>query len=414
MGSSVGSAADARAEVLRRLRARRAELVRAIFTRVRGGALGPAGAQDAEYAAGLRTAVAAAVDYGLEGIERGAEWPGPIPVATLEQARRAARVGVSLDTVLRRYVAGHTLLEEFVLEEADRPEIAGGRDALRGALRAQALALDRLIEAITGAYGDELRRAGRSPEQRHAERVRRLLDGGLAERSGLDYELGVWHLGAIAVGVGAGEAVRRLAQGVDRRLLSVPQDERSVWVWLGGRERFAMGDVERIASVVAPEGTVLAFGEPARGFEGWRLTHRQAQAALVIALRRPRTFTRYADVALLATALKDELVTDALIEIYLSPLDEQRDGGVVLRRTLRAYFAAGRNASSAAAKLNVTRHTVENRLRTVEQSLGRSPNAYLAELEIALGLEELTGAGGGEDRSLPGDRLTGALTGTRT
>jgi hypothetical protein len=176
MRSDVGPVGDARGLVVGRLRARRVELVEAIFARVRAGAL--AGSDDdAEYVAGLRAAVMAAVEYVLEGIERGEEWCGPVPVVALEQARRAARSGVSLDTVLRRYLVGHTLLEGFVMEEADRVDIADSSGALRGALRAQAAVLDRLLETVTGEYGVELARVGRSPEQRRAERVRGLLEG---------------------------------------------------------------------------------------------------------------------------------------------------------------------------------------------------------------------------------------------
>ena len=36
--------------------------------------------------------------------------------------RRAARVGVSLNTVLRRYVVGSGLLEAFVMDEVERGE----------------------------------------------------------------------------------------------------------------------------------------------------------------------------------------------------------------------------------------------------------------------------------------------------
>ena len=80
--------------VLERLRARRVEIERAIFARVQEIAPGAAerqtfatgvageqaavaepGACDAEYLAGLRAAVAAAVDFVLSGIERGQELP---------------------------------------------------------------------------------------------------------------------------------------------------------------------------------------------------------------------------------------------------------------------------------------------------------------------------------------------------
>ena len=387
--------------VVARLRARRGEVVQEIFARVRGDAFDHAGDEDAEYVAGLRAAVAAAVDYGLEGIERGEEWAGPIPLVASEQARRAARVGVSLDTVLRRYVVGHTLLGEFVMEEADRGERGGRaldrRGALPGVLRAQAAVLDRLLAAITSEYGDELKRAGRSPEQRRSERVRRLLERGAREGSELDYELDYdlagWHLGVIAVGAGAPRAVRELAAGVDRRLLSVGQGHESVWAWLGGRERLAFAEVERIVSgTMAGEGVVLAVGEPAKGIEGWRLTHQQAQAALVVALRRPRRFTRYADVALLASALKDEALAKALLDVYIAPLEDSRGSGPVLCQTLRAYLAAERSVSSAAAALGVVRKTVESRMRTIEERLGRTLHPCPAELEVALLLDELAPA----------------------
>jgi DNA-binding Lrp family transcriptional regulator len=382
-----------RAGVVERLRARREEIEEVIFARVSGGAFAGSGDEDAEYVAGLRAAVMAALKYGLEGIERGEEWVGQVPPVVSEQARRAARSGVGLDTVLRRYVVGHTLLGEFVMEEADRGDFPLDRGALREVLRVQAVVLDRLLEAITAEHTDELRRAGRSPEQRRAERVRKLLDGGTIQRLELDYELDAWHLGMIVVGAGAAQAVSGLATRVDRRLLSVPNGEQSVWVWLGGRERFAFADVKRVLTGAVPlESVMLALGEPAEGLQGWRLTHQQAQAALVVALRRPRPLTRYADVALLASALKDEALARALVDIYLAPLEDSRGGGPILRQTLRAYLDAERSVSSAAAALGVVRKTVENRLRTIEERLGRTLHSCAPELEVALQINELATA----------------------
>ncbi len=159
-----GPVDDVRVVVAARLRARRAELAQAIFVRVSGAAFAPpggsgsSGAQDAEYVAGLRATVAAAVEHGLRGIEHGEGRAGPVPVVAIEQARRAARAGVSLDTMLRRYVVGHTLLGEYVMEEADRGDFPSERGALRGALRAQASVLDRLIAEVGRAYDEELER----------------------------------------------------------------------------------------------------------------------------------------------------------------------------------------------------------------------------------------------------------------
>ncbi|MGN6372189.1 MAG: helix-turn-helix domain-containing protein [Solirubrobacteraceae bacterium] len=93
--------------------------------------------------------------------------------------------------------------------------------------------------------------------------------------------------------------------------------------------------------------------------------------------------------ALLAAALRDDTLARSLREIYLSPLEDSRDGGAVLRETLRAYLAAERNASSAAAALGVARNTVDYRLRAIEKRLGRSLQRFTAELEVALALKEI-------------------------
>jgi PucR C-terminal helix-turn-helix domain/GGDEF-like domain len=383
------------------LRSRRGELAHAIFARVRDDLLDSVGAEDAEYSVGLRQAVSAAVDYVLEGIERGAGWSGSIPAEVISQARRAARAGVSLDTVIRNYVAAYTLVETFIVEEAERSEDAGQGDPLRAILGARASLIDRLLAAITSAYGDELQQAERSPERRRTQLVHALLAGQAADPAELDHNLDGWHLAVIATGTAALQAVRSMAGALDCRLLSVAHGVESVWTWLSGRRRLTATDIERWLSAQAHPDVLLAVGEPGRGIDGWRLTHRQAQAALLVALHRPRPqrLTRYADVALLAAALRDDVLARSLREIFLSPLDGQRDGGAVSRETLRAYLAAERNASSAAAALEVGRHTVENRLRTVEQSLGRSLQTCLAELELALCLEELGGVAGSESFS---------------
>jgi sugar diacid utilization regulator len=168
----------------------------------------------------------------------------------------------------------------------------------------------------------------------------------------------------------------------------VSRSEETVWAWLGGKRRLDFADIERLLSGKESAGVSLAIGGPGHGIEGWRLTHRQAQGAMLVALRRPQPLTRYADVALLATALRDDTLARSLEEIYLSPLGRDKDGAVS-RKTLRAYFAAGRNAATAAAALSVDRHTVERRLHSIETRLGRLLHTCHAELEVALRLEEL-------------------------
>jgi hypothetical protein len=390
----VVSRKEARIELVARVRARRDELEDAVFARIRDGDPMLAAGEDVEYVAGLRAAVAAAIDHGLVGIEFGEDAFGSVPQEVVAQAHRAARAGVSVDTVLRRYVLGSTLLGDFLMQEADSDSFVGQGTMLREVLSRQAAVLDQLMTAITVEYMRELERGGRSQEARHAERVQRLLAGGHCEAIELNYEFSGWHVGVIATGVGAARSLSRIAGELGSRLLCVPRGEDAVWGWLGSQRAVAAGDIERVLGTEHKPELSIAIGEPGYGIEGWRLTHRQAQAALRVALHDRRPFTRYAEVALLASVLRDDTVSGSLVEIYLSPLGDRHNGGAVLRQTLRAYFAAERNASSAASALGVTRHTVENRLRTIEEKLGHALRTRQAELEVALRLEELVDSGG--------------------
>jgi DNA-binding PucR family transcriptional regulator len=133
---------------------------------------------------------------------------------------------------------------------------------------------------------------------------------------------------------------------------------------------------------------LVTVGEPGEGFLAWRLSHRQAKAALPIAERQGQPIVRYADVALQASIARDDLVTTSLHQLYLEPLERARDGGKAARETLCAYFAAERNISSTAAALGVDRRTVTNRIRAIEDLFGRPLGDYATDLEIALRLAD--------------------------
>lgn len=376
--------------VVMRLRLRRAAIEEVIFARIRDpSSFGSAGSEDAEYLAGLRATVTAVVDYVLTGIGEGEEWSRSVPSAAVAQACRAARCGVSLDTLLLRYIAGHRLLGEFVKDEADRAGYSGHGHALHQLRRTQESLLERLTTVIASEYKQERKRMERSPEQCRRELVQKLLAAEPVEFVGLDYEFDAWHLGVIAIGTGAEKAVRVMANGLGRQLLAVSCGEGVVWAWLGGHRKLVIADVEQLLMVNGFSSMPLAIGELRKGIDGWRLTHKEAQAALPVALSGPQTLTRCADVPLEAALLRHELLASLLIKNYLSPLSSQKDGGAVLRETLRAYFAKECNAAKAGVALRVDRHTVGRRLRTIEEALGRLIPTCRAELELALRLEEM-------------------------
>jgi hypothetical protein len=375
---------QAHADLVKRLRIRQPDIESAIFARVLAMQESK-GSEDAEYEAGLRRAVAAVVDSCLTNIEQGENWTPPIPSEAITQARRAARACVSLKTVLLRYTAGHTVLAEFVTEESEHTDFKGQRVAL---LRTLGKQLERLQVSIASEYNQELERANGSHDLRRAELVYRLLVGGPVDIEESDYEFASWHLGMIATGVGGARAVRSLARDLGRELLFVARSDESIWAWFGGRQRLESADVERLLSVREHTEVSLAIGEPGRGIDGFRLTHQQAQGALLVALRRPQRLTRYADDMLLAAALRDKTLGRSLEEV-LSPLCTERDGGAALCETLRAYFEADHNVGAAARRLGADRGTVRKRLRTIENRLGCLLHTRQAELEVALSLKEL-------------------------
>ncbi len=380
----LGEQDEIRAELVQRLRARSGEIENALVDRVQALSRNAEG-DDPDYRAGLRATVAESLDYALVGIERGNEWEGRLPAAAGAQARLAARSGVPLETVLRRYAAGDRLVGEFVLEEA-----AGmPHQQTQQILRSQGPHVDRLMAAVAAEYVEELELLRRSPSQRRAERVQGLLAGASpADVGWLDYELDAWHLGLIVTGPRPDVAARTLAAGIGRRSLVVVRGDETAWAWLGG-VKSDIAEVERYLEAGVLGQASLAVGEPRHGLEGWRLTHHEAKAAQQVMLRRPRRLIQASDVVLLAAVLRDELSACSLRQTYLAPLDEVGDVGGVLRQTLRAYFEAGFNAATAAAALQVDRHTVQRRLRKVEEALGRRLHANHAEIEVALLIEEL-------------------------
>jgi hypothetical protein len=385
----------ARGKLCAQLRLRRPEIEAAVATRIYALA-DPAEAADPEYVSGLRASLTTSIEYGLAALEVGERRSPPVPPELPAQARAAARSGVGLETVLQRYFAGYTVLVDYAIEEADASGLLDNV-ALRELLRGQGVVFERLIAEVSSDYRRESSGRLRSNEQRRADRVRRLLAGELIDSTDLAYELEDWHIGAVAAGEGAADALQGLASSLDRRLLLIRRDDGTIWCWLGARKEV---DQEKVYGRIAeewPEEMRLAVGEPARGRAGWRLSHRQASMAFPLARPHHSPFIRYCEVALAASVLQDDLLSSSLRQLYLDPLSQERDGGRCLRETLRAYFAAERNLSSTSAALAVNRHTVKNRLQRVESALGRDLRSCNAELEAALVLDEAGGVGAGEE-----------------
>jgi DNA-binding PucR family transcriptional regulator len=376
------SVEQARSLLAERLRGRLPELKTAIATRVYSIS-DPREVSDPAYVEGLNAALAAAVEYRLEVLEVGERHAADVPAPLLAQARLDARDRVPLDTVLRRYFAGNALFADFLAEEAECEGVPNA--TLRNLLAAQATVGDRLLAAVSAEHAREAQVRPSGTTERRRETVKRLLAGEFVDHAELEYDLEAQHLALMAKGQGVEPLLRELAKRLDRRLLAVKREEESTWaVWLGGSRTLEAEEAARAVAALDPKGATVTVGEPAEGLAGWRFSHLQAKAALAVAERRGATVVRYADVVIEAATLRDDLLAKSLRRLYLEPLEQMRDGGKDARDTLRAYFAAERNVSSTAAALGVDRRTVRNRIRAIEELLGRPLNVVAADLEIAL------------------------------
>jgi hypothetical protein len=350
----------------------------------------PAGEGDAQFVSGQREVLSACLDCGLLAIEDGEEWSRLTPPIVVIQERRAVRNGVGLTNRMDRYLAAYQRAWDFVLEEVGHSSIPDRHRMmlLREASRAAASLLTSLLREVTDVHFGELRRGTQTRAQRLAELVRKILAGEPVDVRELDYDFDVEHVGMIATGVDAEKALNALVKRFGRQLLAVPQDDGTVWAWLGGRPNLSAADIGLHLRDGAYANMAVVIGRPAAAIAGFRQTHRLAQAARLVARRGLQRITLYDDVELAAHAVHDDAFAISLVEKYIAWLDRDPHGAM-LRQTLKAFFDAGRNEGKAAKVLGRHRHTVERRLDRVEKIIGRPLYTCYAAVEVALMLAEL-------------------------
>lgn len=364
------------------LEANREEVEEAIAARLRNNEVGlPLGP---EYMIGLTRGAVEAVDMLVESFESGSDWNPKIPPETAIFLRYLAREEVPLDVVLRFFSRSGGVFMEFLL--ADLKE-GDARIALRYVAAWGTRNLDRLLKAFADEYTDELGRMNGSPAHEKRMQINRVLKGGSEDPELLGYRMDAVHTGLIVIGR-ARLVCQRLAETLGCALLLVPDAENTWWAWFGAQREISVAEIGQALPVELGD-LAIAAGEPREGRHGWRLTHEEADAAIPVAQLEGPGVVRYSDVALLATALCDVATGRSLVDRYLKPLNRHRDAAD-LRDTLRVYFETSCNAVSTAAKLGVNRHTVQRRLKRVEEAVGEPSGARQAEFEIALGLERLT------------------------
>ncbi len=309
--------------------------------------------------------------------------PDALPGATTELARAAARRGVPLADLFQIMRAAQgPFWENWQRLFAD----LGVDDATRGRLADEAMRFtisyqDWITSQISAVYRAELESGG----DHRLPLIAAVLSGGAVSGRALGYDLELEHVAAVASGPDRREVLAAIAESLGRYLLSVAPDPETAWGWIGGQQPLGVEGIHRVESIVPPAGTSVALGEPLRGPEGFRESHRQAVIARSVATGDP--VTRYRDVALQAALVRAPEAARAFARRELDPLGDG-ERGERLRSTLRALFATG-NGASAAAAMGVSPRTVTNRIAEIEQALGCPMHTRRTELDVALRLERL-------------------------
>jgi PucR C-terminal helix-turn-helix domain len=391
---------SARVALAEGIRRRIDEVEEAIYARVKS--LPASEVVDApEYVAGLRAAIKAAVALSIDAVEGSLDPNEPPPIPVVAQARRAARSGVGLETVLRRCAEGDRALGVVLGDEAGRVP----RKIVREVEWVLSRTVDGLMAVVAEEYELEVARLEATPGDHVFDRARRVLAEELSADDVAGYRLDAWHVGIVAEEDVIGDLVREVARSQGWQHLVVAANRGQTWAWLGARTPPSADDLVPRLETLAKNGAVVGMGAERFGVAGWRLTHSEAQLGIELPRRDPPVVLRGADAVLPVAILRDRVLVESLQASYLEPLDQTGNrSGRELRRTLRAYLAAGQRVSAAAAVLKVDRHTVRDRLKSAEEAFGRRIEECHAELEIALRVEEF--ASGHE---MPGSRSAPTL-----
>jgi PucR C-terminal helix-turn-helix domain/GGDEF-like domain len=321
---------------------------------------------------------------------RGYELPESCPEPDREAARLASQAGLALAETLKSYRIGHACTMEAWLEAISETDLTPEERAnyLSSISRFVTEYDNRIADFVASEYEREQLR---SPElgRTRIKLFRDLLEGRPESAASLGYDLDLHHMGIIATGLGATDAIKALARNLDHQLLLVGVEDGLVMGWLGShmngvRPRRLLRDFE------PPAGTTLAVGNVRSGYEGLRRTHREASDAHAVSCRRqPHAITLYDDVILEVLALRDEKAAREFIADVLGDLDQDEKGSQRLRATLAAYFRCEQNAAAAAASLGIHAVTVGRHLDQIEGRIGHRVNQRRAELESALRLRSL-------------------------
>jgi DNA-binding PucR family transcriptional regulator len=341
------------------------------------------------------------------------------PPQAVAYAREFVRRGLPVETLIRTYQIGQACFYRRFAEAArdslDDPEAVA--TAMEQGARWTFELVDGLLPGLLRHYAQERDRWVRSAAAVRGETVRALLAGDtldLHEASArLGYRLDGRHRAFVlwtedeSAGDAAGALLESAAAELAERLgalsrLLVPSGPNLVSGWVGSD----LTSDPAFQSAPPPgviDGTRVAFGTGATGVAGFVRSHREAMDARRVARHAPSmgAVVNYSEVSLVAITGADPDLARQFVVDELGALAGEDEATRQLGQTALAYLETLGSPRRTAQLLGLHENTISNRIRRVEELLGRPLDRRLAETLVALRLAQLgdRGAGlhGGED-----------------
>jgi DNA-binding PucR family transcriptional regulator len=353
----------------------------------------------------LNSSVNANVSRIIDVFEQGLENADlEAPAAAIEYARRLAQRGVPTNALLRAYRLGQAGFVQRMLQgiaaASLKPEVV-----VEASIELSATTftyIDRLSEQVFAAYQQERDRWMRNRGAVRSARAMSVLANGAPDideaEKALGYPLRQSHRGVVVWSDDGAPGADRLTHlervigklaehyGSDRAPLVIAPDDSTIWAWLPMSARA----LERagIGPMATSEGTWIALGDPAPGVDGFRLTHRQAKQAQIVAMAADSAHraavTESYQAGLVALMCSDLDAVRAWVHHALGPMAIDDDTNARLRDTVRSFLSAGGSYTAAAQELMLHKNTVQYRIRKAEQARGRPLSDGRLDVEVAL------------------------------
>lgn len=331
------------------------------------------------------------------------------PTAAMEHARRLAQQGVPVHALVRAYRIGQRQMNEVVFGEVNTTDMSL-QTRIRVLERISTILfdyIDWISQQVVEAYEVERERWLENQNSLRALRVRELL----AARGSIDvdaataairYPLRSHHLSLVLWRPWDNtddNALLRLQRFMREAAnltetsaspLFVAADRATGWGWLPFRTAVpeAIEQVRRLATTCAdPVG--VAIGTVAAGVNGFRTSHRLANAAYSVAVARdPRqpSVIAAADPGVAAAALLGGELAQARLWVaeVLGDLAANTDNDARLRETLYEFLSAGGSRKATGEKMTLHPNTVRYRIDRAIARRGRDIGVDRLDVELAL------------------------------